>query len=470
MQHPLFLFQPKARRLMTTSTIVILILLSYGTAMIFISRRASRRIRSFQDTISAPGQTSLLLLAGSAIGGQIGSGFVIGGAEYGARYGIAGAWYGVGCGLSYFVTAALCHFIRTHHYVSPADYFALRYSGRATRLIYTVASICCSVSLLAGQLLAGRAIFLTLGFPARWGVILTAVIALAYSNAAGLWGSMAVSSIQSIIIFIGMSTALFLMLSSPGPEVLAAALPASSFHIAPFGGEFLVSMTAPIVLASAVNQISFQSASSAKSMKSAQGGYLLAGMVLIPVAFIPPLLGMFGRALFPGLPAENVFTSLLLTRLPTAVAAVILAAVICAVVSSCNSAYIAVAANFVHDIYLGMINPKADSRTCQHLMLLADVMVCVIGMILALRMNDIIRVLSMGYSLMASGCLVPFLGGVLWKRGTSRGALYSAFAGMALSLAASLELVRLPYASISSILISAGVYVAVSLLTTEESS
>lgn len=200
---------------MTTPSIVILILLSYGTAMLLISRRASRRIRSFQDTIAAPGQTSLFLLAGSAIGGQIGSGFVIGGAEYGARYGIAGAWYGIGCGLSYFITAALCRFIRTHHYVSPADYFARRYSGHATRMIYTAASISCSVSLLAGQLLAGRTIFLTLGLPAQWGVVLTAVIALVYSNAAGLWGSMAVSSIQSVIIFIGMSTALFLMMSAP---------------------------------------------------------------------------------------------------------------------------------------------------------------------------------------------------------------------------------------------------------------
>lgn len=208
---------------MTTPSIVILILLSYGTAMLLISRRASRRIRSFQDTIAAPGQTSLFLLAGSAIGGQIGSGFVIGGAEYGARYGIAGAWYGIGCGLSYFITAALCRFIRTHHYVSPADYFARRYSGHATRMIYTAASISCSVSLLAGQLLAGRAIFLTLGLPAQWGVVLTAVIALVYSNAAGLWGSMAVSSIQSVIIFIGMSTALFLMMSAPGPGILAAA-------------------------------------------------------------------------------------------------------------------------------------------------------------------------------------------------------------------------------------------------------
>ena len=49
-------------------------------------------------------------------------------------------------------------------------------------------------------------------------------------------------------------------------------------------------------------------------------------------------------------------------------------------------------------------------------MLLADMAVSCIGILLALKMNDIIRVLSMGYSLMASGCLVPFLGGVIWKK------------------------------------------------------
>ena len=70
-----------------TTSIVLLILLLYGAGMYLIGRRAKRRASSFQDTIAAPGQTTLLLLAGSAIGGQIGSGFVIGGAEYGARFG-----------------------------------------------------------------------------------------------------------------------------------------------------------------------------------------------------------------------------------------------------------------------------------------------------------------------------------------------------------------------------------------------
>lgn len=452
-----------------TTCIVLLILLLYAAGMYLISLRAKRRASSFQDTIAAPGQTTLLLLAGSAIGGQIGSGFVIGGAEYGARFGIAGAWYGIGCGLSYFITAALARFIYEHQLVSLSDYFARRYQGNATRLIYSVAGIFSSVSLLAGQLLAGQTVFLSLGLPAQWCVALIAVIALVYANVAGLWGSMAASAIQSATIFIGMTAALLVMASTPEPETLIYNLPASSFSLSPYGGEFIFSMAGPIVLASAVNQITFQSVTSAKSVKTAQGGYLLAGLFLIPIAFVPPLLGMFGRSLYPSLPAEQVFISLLLTKLPTVVASVILAAVVCAVVASCNIAYIAVATNTVHDLYKGMINPQADSKTCKRLMLLVDVAVCAVGILLALKMNDIIRVLSMGYSLIAAGCLVPFLGGVLWKGGTSRGALVSAFVGMSSCLAGSLNLVRLPYTSLSSILLSAIAYVCASILLKDKS-
>ena len=191
-----------------TTAIVLLILLLYAAGMFLLSRRARCHTSSFQDAIAAPRQTGLLMLMGSAIGGQIGSGFVVGGAEYGAQFGIAGAWYGIGCGLSYFVTAALAGFVHRRRLVSLSDYFVQRYQGRVIRLLYSVTALFSSIALLAGQLLAGRSIFLTLGLPSSVGVILTAVISLIYANIAGLWGAMAVSSVQSLIILIGMISAL----------------------------------------------------------------------------------------------------------------------------------------------------------------------------------------------------------------------------------------------------------------------
>ena len=124
-----------------TTAAVLLILACYGAVMYLISRKARRRAVSFQDTIAAPRQTTLFLLVGAAVGNQIGSGFVIGGAEYGAQMGLAGAWYGIGCGLTYLPVAAMASFVFRKGLISLSDYFDQRYRGRAIRLIYCVGSI-----------------------------------------------------------------------------------------------------------------------------------------------------------------------------------------------------------------------------------------------------------------------------------------------------------------------------------------
>lgn len=452
-----------------TSFLVLFILLLYALIMYWISRRTRKQNQSFQDTIAAPRRATLLLLVGSAVGGQIGSGFVMGGGAYGAQYGLSGAWYGIGCGLSYFVTVLLAKFIHERHLVSLADYFSQRYHGTTIRLIYSTTGILSCIAMISGQLLASRAIFVTLGFPPQFGVIFTATVAFVYANASGLWGTMAISSLQSAILFLGMIAALWRLCSCVGLEPLLQSLPDSAFEIIPSDKEFLFSMAGPIILASAVNQISFQCITSAKSVRTAQSGYLLAGLFLIPCAFIAPILGMFGRSLFPGAASEQVFSTLLLSRLPIVIAATIFAAVICSVVISCTSAYIVVGTNAVYDIYQGILNPKAEQDVCKKLMFWVDSAVCVLSIFFALKLNDIIQVLSVGYSLIAAGCLVPFLGGVFWNRGNTPGALASAAAGMGACLLDALGIIYLPYASCSCILISLAAYVAVSLCSARRS-
>lgn len=450
---------------MTTSTLVILILILYMGVMVLVGSRAKRRIKNFDDAIAARGQTTLFVLIGSCIGMQIGSGFVIGGAEYGALYGIGGGWYGISCGLNHIVVAAVtCGFVYKHGYVSLADYFGDRYGGRLPRLIYSVATMLSCVAMIGGQLLAGKAVFMTLGFPEELGVIITAMISVAYVVTAGLWGTMAISTIQSTIIFIGMVGAAVVMLVVVGPEMLTENLPATYFDIQPFSGEKLVATLVPTATFGMIAQGMFQTTVSCESARTAKLGYLISGLMLIPIALVPALLGMFGRVMFPDLPAASVFMELLLTRLPVPVAALILAAIICAVLCSCNTAYMSLATSAVHNIYQGMINPNADSVHCRRLMIAVDLTACAIGVFLALRMSDIIQVMTLGYSMVTSGCVVPYLGGRLWKGGTGAGALAACFTGIGAVLANAMGLIQLPYPSVSAIVLSAAAFVLGSLL------
>ena len=451
---------------MSTPHLVMLILSLYIGAMFLISMAAKKHTKSVQDTIAAPGQGTLVLLIGGAIGAHIGSGFVVGGAEYGAVYGIGGAWYGIGCGISYLlVSLCISRFIYRNGFLSLSDYFSRRYHGKTTRLIYSVATMLSCIAMLAGQLLAGRTIFMAVGLPENWGVVLTAVISLCYAVTSGLWGTMAASAIQSSVIFVGMFLALAVMIHNFGTAKLVHMLPPSYFDPMPFDSEFFVAMVVPTATVSLVSQGIYQNVSSAKSEKVAVQGYLISGLLLFPIALVPPILGMYGRALFPEVAPTEVFMELLLTKLPTVVAAIIFAAIICSVIGACNGAYITVAANTIHNVYQGMINPKASPQNCRKIMLGVDLVVCVIGILLALHMNDIIQLLSLGYSLLTAGCLIPFIGGIIWKQGTTAGALASSLVGMAASAASSLGLLPLPYPSVTAIALSAAAFVLVGQLT-----
>ena len=203
-------------------------------------------------------------------------------------------------------------------------------------------------------------------------------------------------------------------------------------------------------------------------MKTAQRSYFISGLITVTIAMIPPLLGMYGMVLFPNDPPASVFMRLMLEKLPTVVAAVVLAAIISAVMTSCNTAFISAATITVHDIYEGVLGRNSDPKTSRRLMTAVNVLVCIAGVVIALKMNDILKVLALSHALTSSGCLIPFLGGMLWKRATTKGAISAAFTGMTAIILDTLGIVDIPFACITAVLLSLAAFVVVSLLTREK--
>jgi len=123
----------------------------------------------------------------------------------------------------------------------------------------------------------------------------------------------------------------------------------------------------------------------------------------------------------------------------------------------------------VYDIYKNMVNPHASEKQLMGMATGLNVLVCAIGLAIALSFTNIISVLSLSYTFLAAGCFVPLVGGIVWKDGTYKGALYSAAAGIAVTIMDTFGLISLPYASIFPILPSALVYLVVSLMTKKTS-
>lgn len=180
---------------------IVVVLVIYFAAMVFIGWMGRSKASNFEGYLSMGRTGGVLLLMGGAIGGQIGNGFVVGGAAEGAASGLAGSAYGIACALSLILVALFLNdFIYNNGYMSMADYTRQRYHSEVPGTIYDLSTAISSIGLIAGQIMAGKALFEALGLPGTVGAIAIAVVVLLYSQLSGLWGAFATSVVQTGVI------------------------------------------------------------------------------------------------------------------------------------------------------------------------------------------------------------------------------------------------------------------------------
>lgn len=271
------------------------------------------------------------------------------------------------------------------------------------------------------------------------------------------------SVFQVGIIIVALIAGLICILNQ-GAAASLASLPAEVWN--PFNIDRVtwVAMVIPTITVSFVDQSIFQRLASAKNEKTAKVGHALGGLLLIPLTFIPVIIGMYGSVLYPDAEASSVFWLVALERMPKLLSALLVSAVLAAIMSTCDCIFLAISATAVYDVYKGMINPNASDKTCTRISIVLNIIIGTLATLFALRMTGVLNVISLAYTFTSAGCLVPFIAGVLWKKGTEKGAIWSAIIGVAFALCGSFGLITIKY-DILSTLVALVVYIIVSLIT-----
>ena len=438
----------------------------YLIIMFAIGIYGKKYASNFSDYLTAGKRSTVLMVIGTAVGAHIGSGFIIGGAEGAVLDGYGGVWYGLGCAFSYLLLSfTIAKLVQRKGYVTLSDYFLARYKHKNIRLIYSGSTALAYLGILAGQIMAGKAIFQGFGYNGTIGAIITTAVVLFYSTLSGLWGAYVTSIIQSSIIVVGLIGTAIHILTSGGWEIVTSTLPESQFNLFCYDPETWVMLVVPVLVSSVVDQGNFQRCASSKSEKVAVYGHLGAFIVLLAMAWMPVIVGMYGAAVYPNSVPASIFFTVVLGEFPPLLGAILVSSVIAAVMSTADMSFMCISATVVHDIYKGMVKPKASDKELQRMAVLTNIVVCVLGLALALSASSILSLLSSVYSLIVAGCLVPFVFGLFWKKGNARAAFSSAAVGIGLFLLDKFGLLSIPFASISTIIPAAIVYVIVSLVT-----
>ena len=455
-------------------TAIIVVVIIYFIAMAGIGWMGRKYAKTFDSYLNMGRSAGILMIMGAAIGGHIGNGFVIGGAGEGAAVGLSGAAYGLACAATNIIIAVfLAKFIYKGGYISMAEFTHKRYNNDVPGLIYDIAGAISCTGAMAAQIMAGKALFSSLGLNPTIGVIALCLVILVYSQLAGIWGAYATSVVQVAIIIVGLvaTTAVLFSQGAVGTiqDAIATGEVPETFDnvVGGYSSAVLIGMTLPVMFQVVTDQTVFQRINSGKSYKTVQWAHIISIIVMIPLALMPAFIGAYGRIAY-GINSSDVFFVVVMNNLPMLAAAIVVAATLAAVMSTVDGGLIAINAYVTHDIYQTLMKKNPSEEKLKKITLGLNLAVMIVSLVCALSFNNIINLLNMTYGFLAASCFVPFVFGAVWKKGTAQGAVASSVVGIALVVAGWFGL-SLPLPDVFPVLPAAIVYVVVSLCTQNKS-
>jgi SSS family solute:Na+ symporter len=242
-----------------------------------------------------------------------------------------------------------------------------------------------------------------------------------------------------------------------------------------------VFLITPVLFSISVSYDAFIRYQSAKNGAVARWACILSGLMVIAISLCASLVGALGKQAFPDIPSGQVLTHVVTTTLPPLLAGIVISALMAAAMSTANALLISLSGCFSRDFYNKVLNPEAELDDLPHATLYARLAVAValvLGVLVALEARGILdTIIIFTYPYMGS-MLVPLLGGLLWRGGTTQGAYAAMFVGGAIGVVAFAAGAPGPFqgafnidlALLIAFAVSAVVYVAVSLATRSPSS
>ncbi len=426
--------------------IYVALLLAYSAALTALGLWIARRVRGPADFFVAGRTLPWPLIAATMLAANIGAGATVGATGLAYQEGVS-AWFwngSAGAGsliLAFVVGPRMWRLASDRGYLTIGDFLEDRY-GQSVRVVIASLIWIGSLFILAGQLLAGAAVFTVVAGLPKWaGVLIGGVAMTGYFTAGGLLSSVWVNAVQLVVKFTGFAIAIPILMNAVGGfEGIAQTpeLPARYFDplfsAGAMSGFTMLLLSAPNFI---VSPGLVQKTYGAESARAVRIGVGVNAIALMLFACIPVMLGLAARAAYPGIEVrDQVLPTLLLHGLPVWLGALALAAVFSAEVGTCDAILFMLSTSLSQDLYKRIVNPAASPARVLMVARLAALAGGVAGMLLAIyALDSIIRALSIFYSLIGATLLVPVVGGLFVKRAGTREALASIGLGITMLLA-----------------------------------
>jgi len=398
----------------------LIIILLYFLGMLAIGVASRRKARGADDFFVAGRRSSSPLIIGSLLATIVGGSATIGMAGLGFKQGLTGAWWLlVGSIGLVFLGLFLAKKVRSLALYTLPELVEKQYERRmalATSILIVVAwtGIIAAQIIAAGQILS----ILGMGSPTMWMMIFT-VIFVTYTILGGQHAIIRTDALQAVIILAGISGGVALLLSRLGGwEGLQSSLPPEqfAFPLSPqFDGTRLVTLLLLVGLTYVVGPDMYSRIFCAKDEKTAKTATLWTALLTVPLAFAITLIGMGAAALFPDISAEQAFPVVIKEVFSPVLGGIVLAALLCAVMSSADTTLLSASTILTVDI-IERFRPSPSQREILPRSRWAIILLGICSLIVALALKGVISALLFAYTIYTSGVILPVIAGFFKDR------------------------------------------------------
>lgn len=454
-------------------TLHLALLVIYAVGVVGLGIWSARFVRTSSAFFVAGRSLGPGLILASMLAANIGAGTTVGATGEAYQDGISAWWYVGSAGIgslvfAFTVAPRMWRLAKQHDFYTTGDYLEFRY-GPAVRAVATALVGIASLSLLAGQLIAGATIIRVLtGAPLWVGSLVGGAVMTIYFTAGGLLGTAWVNTLQLVVMLAGFLAALPLVIArAGGMEALTGpAVPAwfgdFTYSSGPESGWTWLVLLAPAFI---VSPGLIQKAYGGSSGTAVRRGVALNAVALLAFAFVPVLFGMSARAVIPNLLPNDVLPTALTMMLPAWLGAIALAAIFSTEVDTSDAILFMLSTSTSQDLYKRFLNPGASDRQLLRVARGTAIVGGATGIVLSILLQSVISAVVTFYSLLVVTLFVPIVAGLYTRRAGSTAALAAIAAGVATLLVLAFGIQRRPWLNPATFgLLAAAAAFAVALL------
>ena len=350
------------------------------------------------------------LLTGLAVGGAS----TIGVAERAYNAGLSAGWYNAAWALGAILVGLVAASRYRRMEVTTLPELFERHYSIPGRVIGVFGQLLLQVVITSLQYVAGGAILSSLlpdVFSFKTGMLVTAVVFVGITLIGGFWAAGLTNIINVALIYVGVVLGAVIAITKIGGwGKFVSKIPAQhpGFELGAIGWPLIIAwfmvMGTMAFSVQSVVQISF----AAKDARSASKGFILGGLIILPVGFISAIIGLAATILHPGIiPTEALPRTVL--GLSPIVAGLVLAGLWAADVSTASALLVGSATLVVGDVIKRFFVPDLEEKGERIVSRISVLILSLLTYLLAISVSGILRTLLIGLSLTTAYTLVTLM-------------------------------------------------------------